>query len=265
MSEDYIEDWDHFLAISKRFEQTEKIYRGQADSSWHLTPSLTQAFKAYKIPRARAVNIEDALLKDFQESNCDPTIAKFKSDNRILWWSVMQHFGVPTRLLDWSTDINVALYFAICDALDQDGSLYFFDDGHLNFIRHVRKTADWANIDLQLARSIAGEDYETSVYAFTNEAPIDRKDNQKGCFTITTELTEDLDVAHNKIADKLVFDGVGGAEGHSLVSKYIVDKSLKTDFLAQLTKSGITADFLFPGLDGLGKRSNDLLNTMINS
>lgn len=263
MSDDYIQDWDHFIAISKRLEKTEKIYRGQADSSWSLRPCLTRVFKNSGIEREEAIEIEKKLLTTFQENNSDDSIARFNPANKILWWTVMQHFGAPTRLLDWSNDIKVALYFAVCDQFDKDGALFCFDDGHLNFIRHIRQNAEWADIDRQLEKSIAGKEYETAIYAFTNEIPIDRKTNQQSCWTITTELTEDIEGVHDKIADRLVFEGVYGGEGHSLVIKYIIDRSLKVVLLKELMALGITGQYLFPGLDGLGKQTTDLLNTMV--
>jgi len=263
MSDNYIHDWNHFLKVSAHFENAEKIYRGQADASWRLRPSLTRIFKNYGIGRKEAIDFEKALLTTFQENNTDAFIARLEPSNRILWWSAMQHFGAPTRLLDWSTDINVALYFAVCDQFDTDGALFCFDDGHLNFIRHSRPNADWANIDLQLENSLSGKDYETSIYAFTNELPIERKTNQKGCFTITTELTEDVEGVHDEMADRLVFDGVHGGEGHSLVIKYIIDSSLKASLLKNLMDLGITGQFLFPGLDGLGKMTTNLLHTLV--
>ena len=263
MSENHIQDWDHFLAISRRFEEVEKIYRGQADSSWRIRPSLTRVFKDNGVNREKALEIERILLEDFQNRNSDKFIAKLNQDNVIQWWTVMQHFGAPTRLLDWSKDIKVALYFAVCDRFDKDGALFCFDDGHLNFIRHIREGAEWANIDMQLEKSMAGKEYETSIYAFTNELPIDRKTNQQGCFTITTELTEEIESVHDEIADKLVFEGVQGAEGHSLIIKYDIHKSLKAEFLRQLMNLGITGQYLFPGLDGHGKQTTDFLNTII--
>ncbi len=264
MSENQINDWNHFLEISKRFKDAEKIFRGQSDASWRLRPSLTRVFKDHGIGRKGAIEIEKSLLKTFQETNTDAFIAKLEHTNRILWWTVMQHFGAPTRLLDWSTDINVALYFAVCDRFDSDGALFCFDDGHLNFIRHTRPNAKWADIDLQLENSISGKEYEASIYAFTNEIPIERKSNQQGCFTVTTELTEDVEGIHDEIADRLVFDGVHGSEGHNLVIKYTIDSSLKAPLLGKLMDLGITGQYLFPGLDGLGRMTTDLLNTIVS-
>jgi hypothetical protein len=45
------------------------------------------------------------------------------SENRSSYWGwlfMMQHYGVPTRLLDWSREALVALLFALGEAVNDE-------------------------------------------------------------------------------------------------------------------------------------------------
>ena len=42
----------------------------------------------------------------------------------MLRWSLMQHYSGPTRLLDWTANLLVAVYFASESHWDEDGAIW---------------------------------------------------------------------------------------------------------------------------------------------
>jgi hypothetical protein len=59
-------------------------------------------------------------------------------DDYVSWLLLMQRHGVPTRLLDWTGNALVALYFAVCASVDCDGEFWCVNHAELNW-----RSADW--------------------------------------------------------------------------------------------------------------------------
>lgn len=84
-------------------------FRGQADSSWELQSTLERM-----VPHSTKRRL-------FEERSLEQFKSKFNlyskdmdmPEKKLSWLSLMQHHGVPTRLLDFITSPYVALYFAI--------------------------------------------------------------------------------------------------------------------------------------------------------
>lgn len=81
------------------------VFRGMSDYKWKLEPSYEREFPCCE-------EFENSMIGEMK------TLRPEEFSNELSNFDIlakMQHFGLPTRLLDFSTNPLVALYFACCD------------------------------------------------------------------------------------------------------------------------------------------------------
>lgn len=109
-------------------------FRGHADYTWDVIPGIARNKGINDIQSL--LEIERKLIDNFQkkiiENKLEDLIPKIKGSYHESWILLMaaQHYGLPTRLIDFSHDKFVALEFAVADIqhLNKDGALIIYND-----------------------------------------------------------------------------------------------------------------------------------------
>lgn len=123
--------------LNKHIQNYEKLFpygtwfRGQEDADWPLVPSVFRRNESNELIYA----LEEHRLVDRFKLHQAKHRAELKTT--FDWLSLMQHYRYPTRILDWSENILVALYFAVIDKLetrDKSGALFVLNTFKLNFL-----------------------------------------------------------------------------------------------------------------------------------
>jgi hypothetical protein len=99
-------------------------FRGHERSDWPLVPKF---YRQDPIDR----NTEDEIREEFQTRA--PILSDVKPANKWEWYFLMQHYGAPTRLLDWSDGALIGLYFAVRQSRGcSDAAVWMIDPWWLN-------------------------------------------------------------------------------------------------------------------------------------
>lgn len=201
-------------------------FRGQRIEAWHLVPG------EYRYP----ILDPNEIRADFMLKARELLPHELSSD--LEWYFLMQHYGLPTRLLDWTMGSLVGLYFALCHNTGMsDAVVWILDPWALN--RWARKESDLVFSSDAAAKRFLPKLYSSQVppkrpIAIVPPYNSQRITVQRGTFTIHGSNKDGLDVQYN---NRLV--------------KIIIPKECCIQIRRDLRHAGISEFTLFPDLDGL--------------
>ena len=146
-----------FAELMNSFPKNKFLFRGQSDFSWEITPSLIRNLNIDKdlyINQNTLFNMynedyyNDSLLSKYNKCFMDFKVDQpAKIDYRFLSW--MQHAVSFSPLVDFTSDYNVALTFALSSSnpntfMHKDSAIYILNNSSRMFLDRVTST-DEAN------------------------------------------------------------------------------------------------------------------------
>jgi hypothetical protein len=230
--------WSDFLRKVKRHISSlasegcdVPFFRGHSESSWKLLPAVG------RYPWKWATSSpEGSLYFDFITQ-----AGALLPENSSSWSNVfiMQHYGLPTRLLDWTETFSVALYFAIKNA-DKDAAIWILDPFELNRITINRPQIihptdlghDYYSYFIEPTAKLEG-----NVVAISPLRHNPRVFHQRAGFTLHDDIETPLEDLHP-----------------SIVTKITLSKEAFSEAGTFLDLAGISEFTLFPDFDGLGRQ-----------
>jgi hypothetical protein len=111
-----ITSWNEFCKITpqefKSVQNKKWIFRGHIPGK-PLLFSLDRAVQYYPSRLRQKNKAEKALLREFKRRYHQYSSDAPEDEDHLEWLSIMQHYGAPTRLLDFAYSPHVAAYFAL--------------------------------------------------------------------------------------------------------------------------------------------------------
>ena len=232
---------DTFNPRTSRYK-SRYAYRGVSSADYDMQTSLMRLGGEY-------VKVEPHLLRQFKKYAYEQVTAR---DSEWYWLSVAQHYGLPTRLLDWTYSPQVALHFATAniERFDLDGAVWKvnYKTAHEYLPEKIqapaKESTTWILTTELLDNAVTGlpqldvlgKDGDFVVF-FEPPSINARLFNQFAYFSMASR------------PDLLLDDWLNARP--ELWTKIVFPAELKWEIRDKLDQSNISERVLFPGLDGI--------------
>ena len=219
-------------------------WRGHAVEGWDLVPHVYRVANAGPLYEA-GIASTFVKLAPTRHPKVPP------SGDLARWLFLMQHYGLPTRLLDWTESPLLALYFALREGRHQDepGALWALDPFALN------ELFVGAPGLLQPGHRDASELVNL---VYSNQSP-------KADPRVVALVTEEID--HRMMVQLSGFTIHGSGEplnarqglGPKILRKFTISGAAKVKLKRQLASLGIRERAVFPDLEHLAADLRQLI------
>ncbi len=255
-----IRNLEQYFKYIRLITHSHSWFRGESSEHGHLIPKLYR-------------NIPDEKVADQHEKERDYFL-EFKRRARSFteeidpndtwtWYFLIQHYGGPTRLLDWTQDAAIALFFALDTERDgTDNPIVTVMETivlvHYAFEELGEKKLDRASVlypgeplTEKWISNITGSNVSLTEEIPDSPIPLlppysdPRITAQRSCFTLFGKQRNGFYINEKQI--------VCPCCGQKIISKLVIDGHEKNNLRQELTKIGVSSGKVYPGLDGISR------------
>jgi hypothetical protein len=229
---------------------------------WKLESTLSRFLRTHQ----RKINAatswyprERDQVNRFRESAHSHLVHLPAEKDVLSWLALMQHYGAPTRLIDFTFNPMVALFFALRDAGPQTGA-FSIHALHIDTVRgraqSVRKAlAEYSAVTPPLnpmprEYCVGAKPKPVDFVGFFDGSQLNpRQENQEGLFMVPSRI--DLDV--EKWLHKYLSPNKTIKPHNAAWVEFVFPNQTTTYYecVQQMLQAGMTAKRLFPGLEGI--------------
>lgn len=254
------------ILFSKQVNMPKFIFRGHGDhKNYKILPGIFRTHNpSHGVIATIYSQMEYNVLHDFISEACryvkDVSVSDIPA-----WLEIAQHFGVPTRLLDFTENPLVALYFACSDLTDRQASVWIINEFAYNKIFFNEAVTVSAEIS---QRRITGIITDEIVYCNpqTHDSPSyiqypwiykpcyreERMNLQSSVFMLwgarRQELTSFMESKYFMSDENDIKN-----QEYGVICNILIPGDRKRELLEQLNLCGINEKLIYPGLDGVGR------------
>jgi len=228
----------------------EFLWRGQRDTKWRLSSTIYRLFESQSVPQTDRKNRESQAEEFFRSCLSAVPNLRIEAKHKSQILMLMQHYGCPTRMLDWSRSPYIASYFSV---EEQANFAALFA---LNLTRY----------QALVAKKVVLDDYDGGVLSviplrifghlerdgITFPIPLipdpitDREFEQQTAFLVDMQLEKSL--------EECFFGEVG-----EYLLKLEFDRAMRPLIVRDLLAMNIDGRHMFQGLNGIALRTKEYL------
>ena len=289
-----VKNLSDFLKIldsyKEQFSQTYRnsgfVFRGMGNASWQLIPGMFREYSEKQICatmpgisyKGRIYSAHEYEILAHFKKEASGLLTHVPQTDDFTWIQYAQHYGVPTRLLDFTSNPLVAMYFCCQSESKGDGAIWIVNT--VNFERWSQDEIICSNMGSDYTReammkSIMREMRGDFDYGEVEGEPrlkkmrpvlfippyIDqRMSAQSSRFMIWGNITSGLE-SMIKAKENLMELSSNGVtyrqeDDQRFLAKLIVPEICKHNIMRELDLLNINEKSIFPGLDGIGRYVN---------